>query len=248
MAVSFLKKGAEAHKSLAQEELKQETRKQNQATQRFYIGKGDTNSRIITFLDGRVDKDGLLEAVSFHQHQLELNGSWQNWFVCTADQEPCPICEMTVKGKRVYAQWVAAFTIIDHTEYKSKDGTKTYANQKRLFVCKQDTFKLLQKRAAKQGGLAGCTFDVTRVGDKSEGVGSDFDFVTKRTGAELLKQYPTLKPEDLQAFDYDKVIQYHTAQDLRKLGLGSGTPSLGSEDTSALNESTPDTTDYSKQL
>jgi hypothetical protein len=105
-------------------------------------------------------------------------------------------------------------------------------------VCKRDTFKRLQLKAAKLGGLVGVTFDVTRIGDKSPAVGSDYDFVGKNTMAEI-SQGTGVKIEDLVPFNYADVIKYFPANELRKMGFGTGTQSassssVGSADTKAM--------------
>jgi hypothetical protein len=213
MAVSFLKKGKAAHEQVASADKETEKKKAAGMVRRFWIPQEAETQ--ITFLDGALDDDGLLETVTYWEHQLRLNGDWRNWYACTQDQEPCPICQ----GSSDTPSLVAAFTVIDHTKWVSKQDNVEHQHEPRLFICKRETFKRLQKIATKRGGLTGITFDVSRTGDKSPSVGSDFDFVEKRTLSVIKKAYD-LKAADAKAYDYEKVIMYRDAEELKKLGFG----------------------------
>lgn len=221
--LSFLKKGKAAQETFAKEEHKAEMKAKNSNVFRFYVPVG--NDSAITFLDGNL-VDGVLDIPFYYEHQVNLNGSWMNWFICTQDEEPCPICE---GGQN--AGYVGVMTVIDHSSYTSKKDGKTYKDQVRLFVAKRDTIKLLQKLAAKRGGsLAGCRFDVTRTGDKSPPVGTNFDFVDKSTPEQIAKLYGA----DKKAINYEEYLGslYLPAKELRKMGFGSMTPPVGSESSS----------------
>ena len=116
--------------------------------------------------------------------------------------------------------------MIDHTEWKDKNG-KVHQNEKRLYVAKKQTLQRLQKLAIKRGGLRGCSFDVSRTGDQSAAVGSDFDFLKKwEDMAEFKAQYGV---EDTDPLNYENVIQYKTAKELTALGLGALGASIGGE-------------------
>lgn len=208
---SWAKTGKAAQKALEHEEAKKEQQQeQSKKLRRHWMPKGEETQ--LTFLDGSLDDDGILEAMVFYEHQVFMNGNWRNWFVCTQDQEPCPICE---GGDN--PSLVGVFTVIDHKEFTYND--KTYKNQKRLFVAKNQTLKQLQKIAAKRGGLAGCTFDVSRTGDKSAGVGDMFDFTEKRSMAQLKKAYPDVT--DWAPANYEEEIVYKDADELRTIGFGT---------------------------
>lgn len=216
--LSFIKRGAEAKAAMAQEERKVELRK-NQLY-RFWLPSDASTS--ITFLDGQLS-DGILDIPYFHEHQVQLNGSWKNWFICTQDEEPCPICEGGLS-----ASYVGIFTIIDHSKYTSSRDNKVHKDEPKLFVAKRDTIKLLQLAAQKRGGLRGCTFDVSRVGEKAPGVGSAFDFTEKLTEQQLVAKYK----ERAKPVDYDKYLAatYQSADELRKLGFGVMGKPVGGED------------------
>lgn len=198
--LKFLKKGSDAQAELKKAEAQTEARKAaSGAAQRFWIPEGGSGS--ITFLDGDLNEQGMLDVPVFREHQLEMNGHWRNWFACTHENEPCPICE---DGNQ--PSLVAVMSVIDHSEYKDREG-KLHKDQKRLYVCKRDTLRLLTTKAVKKGGLTGWRVDVGRIGDKSANVGNDFDFVEKTDVTE--------KP-----FNYDEVITYLTGDQLRELGFG----------------------------
>ncbi len=213
--MNFLKKGKAAQAMLAQDQARADANAKGRVF-RFWMP-NDSEGQI-TFLDGNLNDEGALDAPMLWEHQLKLNGHFRNWFPCTRDEEPCPICE---QGDTAY--FAAAFTIVDHRQWTDKQG-KVHENDLKLFVCKRETYKILQKIAAKRGGLAGCTFDVSRAGEKSAGVGNMFDFVGKTKVAELCKAYKVKGP-----LNYEEALVYFTAHELRQQGLGSGAHIPGAE-------------------
>jgi hypothetical protein len=220
--LSFVKRGSEAKKAMEKEEVKAEIKAKG-FTRRFWIPENGESK--ITFLDGAI-VDGMFDIPFFYQHTVFLNGSYNNHFICTNDEEPCPICE----GGDT-ASYVGALSIICHDEWKSKTDGKTYKDQLQLFIAKRQTIKILLKAALKRGGLTGYTVDVSRSSGKSAGVGDVFDFSTeKRTIAELHKAYGN-KEKIIKPFNYDEVLaaQYITAKDLRKMGFGSSGSPVGNE-------------------
>ena len=246
MAVTFLKKGIESAKAVEQADTEQALRKQqNNTTWRFYLNKGEERS--ITFVDGDLTPEGLLDIVTFREHTVFMNGNWNNHFVCTQDVEPCPLCE----GKDI-PSLVGLLTVLDHTPSKSKDGVKTFVDQKRLFVAKKDTIKLLQGYAVKRKGLAGATFDVARVGEKSAAVGTSFDFTSKSPLPELRAKFTQEEIQEdgktkkvvtkFTPVNYEEEIIYRTAKELNALGFG--TFSIGGESAPMDTGSV----DYSKEL
>lgn len=209
---SFLKTGAAAREALAKAEAQTEAKKAAAGNvQRFWLPEG--KSATITFLDGVLDEHNTLASTMYWEHQVKMNGHWRNWFVCTHETEPCPVCE---SGNQ--PSFVAAFTIIDHSEYTDRSG-KVHRDEKRLFVCKRDTYAILQQKAQKKDGLRGWKVDVARIGERSANVGNDFDFIERVT----LEDH-----EDFRPYDYEEVIKYLEASQLRELGFGDGIPSGGS--------------------
>lgn len=211
---AWAKKGSSAHAEMEKYEkevaLAQE---QNKRMWRFWIPEGEEAR--ITFVDGNIDQEGNIDFFMYYEHNLMLNGKWGNFFVCTKDVEPCPICEAGDKSA-----FVGVFTVIDHREFKAKDG-KIYKDSPRLFVAKKDTIKTLQMLGAKRGGLAGCTFDVARTGEKSASVGSMFDFQEKNSIEDLQAKYQRKNADGkMETFfvpaDYEKECNYMTAEQLRE--------------------------------
>lgn len=209
--VSYLKKGAKAQKEIHKAEAQAELQKQDNQY-RFWL-KEDTEAQI-TFLDGALLEDGTIDSVVYHEHNMFMNGRWGNNFVCIKEFEPCPLCETAEETSKGKASFVAAFTVIDHRKYEDNAGKK-HKDQVRLFVCKLETYKMLQKIATKRKGLAGCTFDVSRTGDKSPNVGNMFDFVSKKSVSLVLKKYK------VEALDYEEVIPYRDAEELINLNFGN---------------------------
>lgn len=215
-----------AQKAAAEQEARRE-----QQGKAFRFWMREKEEARITFVDGALategDLAGRLLPPRFWEHNLFLNGSWNNFFVCPEKTVPdandkCPLCE---SGDR--PSLVALFTIIDHRQVQStKDKNKTYKDTKKLLVAKPQTFELLLKHALKRGGLAGCTFDASRVGDKSASVGSMFDFVEKKPIEELQKLYQIEKVDpktnqktkvsNFEPLDYEREIIFRNGDELQK--------------------------------
>jgi len=214
----WLKSGKEAKAALETEEALAEQRKEEQGKLwPFWLPPDE--ERQITFLDGKLDEDGMLDVLMYYEHSVKINGKWQK-FVCTAEadtSQPCPLCE---SGNR--NTLVGVLTVIDHSEYKVKNGPnagKTIKNTRKLFPAKRATLKLLQNIAAKRGGLAGCTIDVYRSGDKAAGVGDQFQFVEKlEKRSEIAAKYD-LELDDVKPADYTEEITYRSPEELIALGV-----------------------------
>lgn len=184
---------------------------------RFYL-KEDTSASI-TFVDGNLTPKGVLDCFMYREHQVYRDNKWTNWYPCVSEVEPCPICETGDEPSLV-----GVFTVIDHSEYKGKKNI--YKDQPKLFVAKRTTLKMLQQLATKRGGLAGCTFDVTRSGENSPSVGNMFDFTEKNSIADLRKKYVRKTKEGkvetvFVPADYEEEIVFRSGDELRELGFGS---------------------------
>lgn len=232
MTVSFVKTGKAAQSEIVKAEAKAEEAKAGYVN-RFWMP--DDAEAVITFLDGDLEEGtGLLTLNQWYEHQVHMNGSWKNWFVCVAEFEPCPVCEGGDKSSLVHG-----FTVIDHSEFVDTKGNHR-KDERRLYIAKQTTVKQLQMMATKREGLTGCTFEVSRVGDKAANVGNMFDFVGKQSLAVLKKKYADAKEGP---FVYTEVAPYREAATLRKLGFGSTV--VGSE---AGVEESDGGVDYAKAL
>lgn len=267
MAITWLQKGADSAKIAEKEQVELEVRKQEMGKMfRFWLKEGEEAR--ITFVDGDLSPEGFLLPPRFYEHNLFMNGSFNNHFVCPEKTNPasgdkCPLCE---GGDR--PALVALFTIIDHREFKTKAGALMRDTPK-LMVVKGITFEILNKIAVKRGGLANATFDVSRIGDKSASVGSMFDFIEKHDPEVLAKEL-TRKVKDkngketmetlFKCADYEHEITYRTAEELRELGLGkpqgyqpqqqnnSWGKSAGTGQASGAGSAAGETADYSDEL
>lgn len=220
--LSFMKTGKAAKEAMASDEARRDLAKA-EAGKLWQFWMPAEEERQVTFLDGVLDEEGMLAIPMYYQHMVRLNGNWQT-FVCTAsidETQPCPVCE---KGDR--PTLVGVMTVIDHSSHTVKSGPnqgKVIKNSRKLFVAKPNTLKVLNKIAVKRGGLKGCTFDVSRTGDKEAGVGNQFDFTHKyATLSEIMAKYD-LKAEDVQPGNYDEEIVYRSPQELMELGVGKAT-------------------------
>ncbi len=223
---SWMKKGAAAKEALQHEEAAAELRAQERGKLwRFWMPEGE--DRTITFLDGGIDDEGMLDILMYYEHNIRVNGNWEQ-FVCTAEADqtqPCPICE---KGDK--PSLVGVMTIIDHSEHKVKNGPnagKVIKNTRKLFVAKRNTIMQLTKLAAKRGGLTGCTFDVSRVGENSASVGSQFDFQHKFSNRQEIMDKFDLKEEDVMPANYAEEIRYRSPEELIELGVGKAQTGIG---------------------
>jgi len=236
--MSFMKRGADAKKAAAEEEYKAEERRAAANRMRpFKLGYNEDCQ--ITFLDGKLDADGVLDIPRYYEHTIQVGGDWKT-FVCTAEidtSQPCPICAMNTEQSR--RSLVGVMTVIDHSKYTVKKGPnagKVYTNQRKLFIAKETTLKTLNKLAAKpeRNGLAGCTFDVSRGPENTNAprVGSTFDFVSKhKTLASIAEKYG-LPIEECQPAKYDGEdgeIQYLSPEKLISIGIGKSHGGVGYE-------------------
>lgn len=228
---SLLKTGADADQEVEKvdQEIKARAEKQNEP-RRFWLG-ADEEDVQITFLDGKLKKNGLLDKTSFYEHQVKIGTDWNNYFICIAENEPCPICEDGEFDKK----FVSVFTIIDHRSYTDRND-KVWKNQRKLFVCTAGTLKQLQKLATKHGGLAGNMFELSRTGKKKAKVG---DIINWEKKIDLAKVEKKLKEEGV-AYDYGEVFKEYTAEELGEFGFS--TSSIGGE--AEVGDDDVDTSDF----
>lgn len=259
MAITWLKKGEESAKIAAQEQAEAEKRKAEMGKlYRFWLKEGEEAR--ITFVDGELSPEGFLLPPRFYEHNIYLNGSYNNHFVCPEKTNPgsgekCPLCE---GGDR--PSLVALFTIIDHREFKTKAGD-IIKDSPKLLVAKGITFEMLNKIAVKRGGLAAATFDVSRLGDKAAAVGSMFDFIEKHDPdmlrKELTRKFKNKEGQEVietvfKPADYETEIVYRTEAELRALGFGK--PGMAAPSHQAMSHGPASSSpagasaDYSDQL
>lgn len=234
MTISWLKTGKESQKIAEREEAEREAYQDSRGKLFRFLLKDKATAKI-TFVDGdltETPEGSYLLPPRYYEHTKQVNGRWEN-FVCPEKTDPdsgykCPLC---AAGDR--ASLVALFTIIDHREQPSKDGKKVFRDQKRLLVAKPLTMEMLTKMAIKRGGLAGCTFEVTRMGENSASVGSLFEFEEKNPVEKLRAAFVHEVEENGQKVtktyftpaDYEQEIVFRTPEQMIKL-LGF-TPAVG---------------------
>jgi hypothetical protein len=254
MAFKFLKTGAESAKLAQRAAAEAEARRLEQGKMFRFWMKEKEEARI-TFVDGDLNAEGFLCPPRYYEHNLFLSGTWNNFYLCPEKTAPeagdkCPICESGDKPALV-----ALFTVIDHRQIQSRDKTKIWKDTKKILVAKTQTYELLNKHAMKRNGLAGCTFDASRVGDKSASVGSMFDFVEKKPVEELKKIYlidkvdpktnAKTKVTNFTPADYDAEIVIRSGEELRKL---MAVAPKGDDDVPFEKPAGTGAVDYSKDL
>ena len=91
---------------------------------RFWMPQG--SEKMIVFLTEGDEVDIIWE------HQVQLGGSWKNWYSCLEQAGmKCPLCEFSEDNNNRFRRYKSAmFTIIDCSEYTDKSG-KVWKNQKR---------------------------------------------------------------------------------------------------------------------
>jgi hypothetical protein len=215
--VSFLHKGGSAKSMIEDAEAKAQAAMDAAGKPwRFRIdGKKLGQEFPITFVDGNLNDEGMIDCPVFYEHTLFMAGKWQN-IICleSAQEEPCPLCEV---GHGPYL--ACAMTIIDHSEYKRKDGSVA-KDQKKLLIAKRTSLKVLQKIATKRGGLAGCRFEVTRTTEKEPNIGNMFEFVEKTDIKTLIEKFGKTKEGEVifRPFDYGEVLDYMDRKTLIEKG------------------------------
>ncbi len=224
---SWMKTGADADAAFEQQsankaEFGNALDKRKQLPWEFFMKPGE--EKRITFLDGHLSTDPaeqgrlLYSAFRFHTvRNVKFPNKWDT-YVCLADEpDGCPLCEAGDEST-----WVAVFPIIDHTPFKKQDGS-TVQHEIKLFVAKSITMKLLQKKAAKLGGLAYQTFDMSRTDAKMARVGDQMEHVGEAPLEALVKKFPQhglpLGPDW-----YLKSVPYFTREEILAMGYGAQAP------------------------
>lgn len=195
---------------------KQEEAKNAYGPMRFWLKPG--TSAKVTFLD--------TEGFYFSEHNLKVDGKWGNYYTCMKDFSECPLCDM---GDR--PSYVCAYTIIDHSEFETKQGKKI-KNQKRLLVVKPAVMnKLARRRETLEGNLQYGLFLFSRDGAQECSTGEDIEFIKRLSRDDLLRFKPTdskqSDDEFLAPFDYRKLFAPKPVDELRKIS-GSAEP-VGSD-------------------
>lgn len=252
---SWLKSGEES-KKLAEgyEEEREQLDKQYALPFRFFIGKGETTQ--ITFIDGDLDEDGVLTPPRWYEHSLQVAGKMTH-YICPVKTNPegggvCPLCE---SGDR--ATLVAAFTIIDHTTGKSRDGKTEYKDRVKLMIVKPIVFDLLAYNAKRNGGLSCTRFEVARLGDKASAQGDVYTVLEKLPRQKLRNRYwreiqvdngsGEMVPKKVTNFEpvnYGDDIPFYTCEQLASMGLGRAVAVGGNQSFKQQNGGTVNNDNY----
>lgn len=210
---SFLKTGNDAKKALLQEQEKVDADAELRTEARTFWLRPESQE-VITFLDGNLDADGMLDVPLVYNHNvynanMGVKGERID-VTCVQDQEPCPLCDHDK------AALVGLLTIVQHTEFQGKDG-ETISNPQRLFMCKRGTLRELQEAATELGGLRGAQFRVRRTGKRKATVGDEFEYLGTLTDDQMEDNFPEPQP-----LDYEKALVFFSGAELYERGVVDG--------------------------
>jgi len=129
---------------------------------------------------------------TIYEHNIQLNGSYQNWFTCIRDipgSTGCPLCERarrlydrekendapnSIKNKGARYQ-VGMYTVVDTKGFTANDGTEV-KNLKRLLPAKKNHLNMFKVHAERRD-LDGSRYLVTRSAEKtSAGIGDNWEY------------------------------------------------------------------------
>jgi len=174
-------------------------------TKRFWMP--NNTDRLITFVDTPIvefDSVKVQTPFKYNEYQIQLNGSWKNWFTQPLDPSQDVLKEMGYKSSKV-----AVLTVIDHAEWTDRKGA-VHKDELALYVVKrsQPIWAQLEKIIAREGDLSGKTFRVHRMGDKSPGSGSML---------EKYEQNFNLNPDLHKPFNYLELLKPKSKEELEAI-------------------------------
>jgi len=170
----------EHEKVVAERSLRKEGGALNmpQVMRRFRVKQAE--ERRIIFLDDFTNQIHGTPIVPFciNEHQINKNGDFKDsqHVTCIKGSAPCFLCENSFKRR-----YVGVLSLLDITPFKdSKTGELRVVPRVCLWAGVADAVLTIRHKKDKRGGnLAGCIFSVTRHGEKSPTVGSDYEFEEK---------------------------------------------------------------------
>jgi hypothetical protein len=199
---------------------------------RFYLkatpgASGKDNKARIVFLDS--------EGFFLYEHNLKLDGRWGNYFTCTKEIAPCPICTGT-GDKPIYTCY---YTVVDTRSFTRKDGTVS-ERRRVMFPAKGVAQDIIDKiRTKNKGSLTGLVVDVERLGEKDPNCGRDFEVVTMKSGAAArINPLKKFGAEQGVKVDYLKICQPPTESELIAAGVQGTVDSVGSEEDTGIGDDT----------
>lgn len=223
--------GAEAEEELAKAKRRAEQRREQAgSTFRFWIGKNG-GTRVLTFLDGRLNDRKILAIPYFYEHDVPWEGR-RAQFRCVRKTEPCPLCEA---GDEPY--YAGALTVLEWTPWTDREG-KEHEYARRLYIPKIQVLQRLQLRAQNYGesGLEGLTFAVSRSSPRDARTGSDFDLRQQNTLEEIASWLE--KPEHAKPCDYvnEPELKVLSADAMAQMGIGKVPPAIGAKQRSTSGD------------
>lgn len=199
--------------SAQKQEAKEIERRRNRIFD-FYL-KPDESAKI-TFLDGKLNSDKLLVPVSVWMHTVKQGSRFEDFVCLQAAEETCPICE---SGHNKFL--ARLFTVIDHRANKDRNG-KVHKNEKKLLVAKDRSSKYFQKLASDLGRLRFISFEVTRTSDTDPRVGNHYTVIKQWQNPKDFMNKFKLKKEQVMPANYEEVLNFVPAEELRARGFGHG--------------------------
>ncbi len=198
MAADWMKRGYDA----GNEEAEAQKSRRRGGVQRFWLPQD--KSATVVFLDGE-------DPPVYREHNVQIDGSWKNWFTCIQGMKDskgqtmrCPACRA---GNKPYM--AVAYTVVDRTEWKDKNGNQ-HKDEVKLLVVKDGVFPLLEKMNTKRKGLTGCVVEVTRSKkENSASTGDIWDYEDKMPAADLKAEFP-----EAATLDYEKLLAPRTYDEL----------------------------------
>lgn len=164
------------------DDVEKEAKKQGNFTPFRFWMKADTQKKVTFVTD---------LPFSFSEHQVKINGKWQNFFTCP--RKDCPLCKAGNNVSKMYA-WL----IVDHTPWTDGKGNQ-HQDEVRLYVCKAKPALRMQKLRAKADGLRGVRVEIERTGGGfSYSTGDQIDIDTKfdEDKIKTLKWWPKQRKDD----------------------------------------------------
>lgn len=191
----------------------------------------NNSEKQITFVDGSTVMCGSVQVQTpfkYEEYQIQLNGSWRNWFTRPIEAKDDVLKQM---GHR--ASKVAAFTVIDHSEWTDKKGN-VHRDELALYVVKRSsqTWGIIERQLSRNNGnLRGMKFNVSRMGDKSPGVGSFLEFES-RTDLDSIQG-------DWSSFNYLEILKPKTKEEMDAILNPTNTETFSSSDDGGWGNSGP---------
>lgn len=222
------------------------------AASAYYSGE-DTGPRRV-WMPGGAEQTFLFldsDPVVLWEHQFKIGDNWRNYAPCLKRNRIAETCYLCDRYKDKYPHFIGFHSVINMTPWTSKKG-REYCFNRELFAAKMGSkdkpgsLKRLERIKKHQGRLRGVIINVTRLGDKSEVCGDEFNVmdkiaedkieefartklmewaehvnqslpVEKQTSVEQLWKRSPWEP-----FDYDAVIVVKTNNELREMFAGDG--------------------------